>query len=189
MASSHKDALLVATKALLWEHGYEATSPRKILDESGAGQGSLYHHFSGKQDLAAHALREVSEEMKADFDRRFDADLAPLERVRVFLGEKRTGTKGSRLGRLANEPIMSEEEIRQPVCGYMAHVEQRIFKTLKEAIRDGSLVKGVKPKTLAATIMATVQGGYVMSLIHDDPKYVNRATKGALGLLKQFAKN
>ncbi len=189
MAASHKDALLSATKSLLWDHGYEAMSPRRILDESGAGQGSLYHHFSGKQDLATHALREVSEELKSEFDELFDPKLPPLERVQAFLGKKRPGTKGSRLGRLANEPILSEEEIRQPVNDYMAHVEKQIARALKEAVRDGSLAKGVKPKTLAATLVATVQGGYVLSLIYNDPKHVNRATKGALGLLQQLASN
>ncbi len=45
---SKRTALIEATKALLWERGYEATSPRDMLHRSGAGQGSLYHHFSGK---------------------------------------------------------------------------------------------------------------------------------------------
>ena len=58
-----KGELVKAAKKLMWERGYEAVSPRDLLDESGAGQGSLYHHFKGKMDLASVALGEVSDEM------------------------------------------------------------------------------------------------------------------------------
>ena len=49
---SKRDKLIEATKSLLWEVGYESMSPKTILKRSGAGQGSLYHHFEGKKDNA-----------------------------------------------------------------------------------------------------------------------------------------
>ena len=56
------DDLIKATKALLWEKGYDATSPRAIQALSNAGQGSFYHHFRSKKDLAATALEAVVDE-------------------------------------------------------------------------------------------------------------------------------
>jgi TetR/AcrR family transcriptional regulator, transcriptional repressor for nem operon len=47
--SSKRDALLKSAKKLLWERGFEATSPRDIQDASGAGQGSFYHHFDERR--------------------------------------------------------------------------------------------------------------------------------------------
>lgn len=44
--------LIEATQELLWERGYVGTSPRAIQQRAGAGQGSMYHHFGGKPDLA-----------------------------------------------------------------------------------------------------------------------------------------
>ncbi len=49
---STREHLVAAAKGLLWERGYAAMSPRAVLRASGAGQGSLYHHFAGKADLA-----------------------------------------------------------------------------------------------------------------------------------------
>jgi len=43
-----KGELVKAAKKLMWERGYEAVSPRDLLEESGAGQGSLYHPLQGK---------------------------------------------------------------------------------------------------------------------------------------------
>src|SRR3954454_17943958 len=42
---------------LLWERGYVGTSPSAVLARAGVGQGSLCHHFTGKQDLAVTAIR------------------------------------------------------------------------------------------------------------------------------------
>ena len=52
-----KGELVKAAKKLMWERGYEGVSPRDLLDESGAGHGSLYHHFKGKLNLASVSAR------------------------------------------------------------------------------------------------------------------------------------
>src|SRR3954468_17749100 len=50
---STPERLIESTRELLWERGYVGTSPKAILERSGAGQGSMYHHFKGgKPDLA-----------------------------------------------------------------------------------------------------------------------------------------
>jgi len=67
-----RERLIESTRELLWERGYVGTSPKAIQERSGAGQGSMYHHFSGKQDLALAAIRRNA----ADLTSRMDADLA-----------------------------------------------------------------------------------------------------------------
>ncbi|WP_256998392.1 helix-turn-helix domain-containing protein, partial [Cutibacterium avidum] len=61
-----RSRLLDATQELLWERGYAATSPKDILGRANAGQGSMYHHFSGKQDLAVAALEASATVMRQD---------------------------------------------------------------------------------------------------------------------------
>jgi len=58
-AYDSKQKLVVATCALLAERGYEATSPKMILDRAGVGQGSMYHHYHGKEDLALDAISHM----------------------------------------------------------------------------------------------------------------------------------
>ena len=47
-----RELLIDTMKQLLWERGYDATSPNQVLERSGVGKGSFYHHFKGKKDLA-----------------------------------------------------------------------------------------------------------------------------------------
>lgn len=58
-AYDSKQKLVAATCALLAERGYEATSPQMILQRAGIGQGSMYHHYRGKEDLAFDAIAHM----------------------------------------------------------------------------------------------------------------------------------
>jgi len=185
---SARDALLAAAKELLWEQGYEAMSPRAILDRSGVGQGSLYHHFTGKQDLARASLEETSAEFCARLDEDFDRDLPPLERVRRWLKTPRQALKGCRMGRMAAELAIHEEAIRRPVGRYFARLEQRLAASLEAAIEAGDLPRHLDARDLAAALAAMVQGGYVLARTRDDAGQMRRATNGALALLEAAAR-
>jgi AcrR family transcriptional regulator len=185
---SKREDLVAATKSLLWELGYEAMSPKKIMRESGAGQGSLYHHFTGKMDLAVAALNEIEAEMHDEFDRIFNVDKPPLERLRHYLNAKRNGLKGCRLGRLASESSIAEDALRGPLARYFRHVEKIVTRTLLEAVARGDLDKAVKAKPLAVAIVAAIQGGFILSRLHNNPRYIRLATEGAAAMLEAHTK-
>lgn len=54
-ARSHvrRQAILDAALAVFLEHGVAAASMEEIRDRSGASIGSIYHHFDGKEGIAA----------------------------------------------------------------------------------------------------------------------------------------
>src|SRR5690242_5436560 len=56
------ERLIRSTQELLWERGYVGTSPKAIQQRAEAGQGSMYHHFTGKPDLARQAIRRSAQE-------------------------------------------------------------------------------------------------------------------------------
>lgn len=66
---STSERLIESTRDLLWERGYVGTSPKAILERAGAGQGSMYHHFKGKPDLALTAIRRTAEQLRAAAER------------------------------------------------------------------------------------------------------------------------
>ena len=182
--ASKRDDLLKATKKLLWERGYEGTSPRDIQDASGAGQGSFYHHFDGKLDLAAAAIGEVSEEMHAQATKMFDTEISGIDRVTHFLEQPRDGLRGCRLGRFANEASITEPELRAPIKMYFEHLESLIATALVDAKKEGAIRLDVEPRQVAAMLIAVLQGGFVMSRIHRDKNAINRASVAALSLLR-----
>lgn len=186
--SSKRDALIDTAKALLWERGFEAMSPKAVLRHSGAGQGSLYHHFEGKRDLAATALEQINAEAREDLDRRIHQDLAPMARIFAYLDAPRDGLKGCRLGRLANEQAIFDPVLGPIVADYFLYIEEHLSRAVKDAKQTGELPQSLKPKEIARTLIATVQGGYVISRVHNDADALNDAIRGAKTLLHELAK-
>src|SRR5882672_8039427 len=136
-----KGELIKAAKKLMWERGYEATSPRDLLDESGAGQGSLYHHFKGKMDLASVALGEVSDEMRELARETVGTDGSALDRVFRYLDVSRDGLKGCRMGRFGAESSIAEASLRKPVERYFRELQEILAEALREAQADGEISK------------------------------------------------
>ncbi|MFQ5508532.1 MAG: TetR/AcrR family transcriptional regulator [Leptospirillia bacterium] len=176
--------LIKAAKALLWERGYAAVSPRDIQKKAGVGQGSFYHHFDRKADLAGAALAEVAERMKADLNQQFDRARPPLDRVRGWLDRPRDGANGCRLGRLAFDAGMGEPQVREPVAEYLIHLEGCLVEALAEALRGGDLKSGTDVEAVAEALIACVQGGYVVARAQGDPDVLQSTLNGARVLLE-----
>ncbi len=187
MMASKKNDIVDAAKKLLWQVGYESMSPRLVLKASGAGQGSMYHHFETKADLAEHALEEIAHELTEEFDSIFAAHSDPLDKVTKFLTIKRDGVNGCRLGRLANERQVLCSPLRVPIARYFEHVEQQIKLALKEAQSQGRLGDTLDASNTAKTIVAVIQGGFVLSRISQNAADLRNAARGALALLNHAA--
>ncbi|PZS08358.1 MAG: TetR family transcriptional regulator, partial [Acidimicrobiales bacterium] len=84
-----REKLIDATRTLLWDRGYAATSPRAILEHSGAGQGSMYHHFTGKEALAATALQVTAEHLVARGEVLLAGDGPSVARLSAYLLRQR----------------------------------------------------------------------------------------------------
>lgn len=58
-----REEILMAAMELFWEHGYEATSVRMILNKVGGEVGMFYHYFQSKDAL----FQAVVERFFADY--------------------------------------------------------------------------------------------------------------------------
>jgi len=185
--TNKRDDLIVAAKELLWERGYEGMSPKAVLAKSGAGQGSMYHHFDGKLDLAAKALDEVEIEMRAHFDTCLDPYRSPIKQLEAYLNMPKEALKGCRLGRFAFEQSISDPVLNPIISRFFSHYEKHLAIACRKAKKTGDLPANIKPKDLAVLLVATVQGGYVLSRIHQDEAHFKKAIRGAKSVLKALS--
>src|SRR3954468_22476320 len=56
--AARREAILAAALDCFTDLGYDATTMEDVRRRSGASVGSIYHHFAGKEDLAAALLVE-----------------------------------------------------------------------------------------------------------------------------------
>jgi len=179
-----RERLIESTRELLWERGYVGTSPKAIQQRSDAGQGSMYHHFSGKHDLALAAIRRNV----ADLTCRMDADLAGpgsvTERVARYMRRERAALRGCPVGRLTMDPdVMADQELRWPVEEAFATVRRRLAEVIDEGRENGELDPSVDPVATATALVAVLQGGYVLARAADSADAYTLAVEGVLALL------
>lgn len=175
---SKRQALISTTKDLLWAVGYESMSPKLILKDSGAGQGSLYHHFTGKEALALAALEEVEREMCQRAESVLLGPEQPLTRVFNFLSLKRSGIRGCRIGRLVGETGVIQSSLRDPVHRYFQHLSHMLEDVLLQAREQGEIPRDTGIKELVHLITAAIQGGYVLSRAAQDDEAMNTTLAG-----------
>jgi AcrR family transcriptional regulator len=184
-----RERLIESTRELLWERGYVGTSPKAIQQRSGAGQGSMYHHFRGKPDLALAAIARSAEEMRGRAEAELSGPGTPLRRITTYLRREREALRGCPVGRLTQDPdVMGDPELRRPVEETFSWLRSRLAAVLAEARESGELAAGPDPAATATALVAVLQGGYVLARAAADAEVYAQAVDGALGLLAGHAK-
>ena len=182
-----KERIVRAARDLLIEVGYESMSPAMVITRSGAGKGSLYHYFSGKKQLARAALETISDELQCEAVRILDDHKTlPADRLENYLKRKRNGLMGCKLGRLCNEKALSDVQLHEPLEQYFTLLLELTGKAIRQAVADGTYCKDTPVRALAHLIVASVQGGYVLSKAIGDKEGINLSTQGARALLAAY---
>jgi len=83
---TRRDELLNLAAAMIAERGLRATTVRDIADAAGILSGSLYHHFSSKEEMVDEVLRDFLDWLFARYQQIVDSETDPLARLKgLFL--------------------------------------------------------------------------------------------------------
>lgn len=179
-----RDRLVDATRELLWQRGYSATSPKDVQALSGVGQGSMYHHFDGKEALGVAALEVSAAEVLAAAEAEFGAGGSAVDRIAAYLRRERPVLRGCPIGGMTDDlAVMQSSALSAPVRDTLGQLRERVRELLVDAQANGEL-QPLDPDRVSATIIATVQGGYVLAQAAGDPQPFTDAVEGAIDLLR-----
>lgn len=184
MSETTETRLIESAQELLWERGYAATSPKAIQRRAEAGQGSMYHHFPGKADLALAAMRRSAGQLRESVDEVLSGPGDPYQRLCTYLTCQRDVLRGCRIGRMTADPeVMASPALREPVEATFAWLQGRLAEVIGQAQGAGKLAAHIDPVAMAATIAAVVQGSYVLAQAAGSKEPFEQAVTGALALL------
>ena len=183
-----RERLVRSAQELLWERGYVATSPKAIQQRSGAGQGSMYHHFAGKADLARVALDRTAAAERERAERLLSGPGTALDRLTGYLLRERDALRGCPVGRHALDPeVVADDALREPVAATFTWLRGRLTEIVAQGRAAGEFPAGLDPARVAAAVVATVQGGYVLARADGDPAALTEAVEGAAQMLTAMA--
>ncbi|MFB6720092.1 TetR/AcrR family transcriptional regulator [Kribbella sp. NPDC056345] len=179
------ERLIRSTQELLWERGYVGTSPKAIQAAAGAGQGSMYHHFSGKAELAKAAIERSGTELRAAAEEQLSAPGTAGDRIAGYLSREREVLRGCRVGRLTADPdVVADPELRAPLDETFTWLRTRLAEVVAEGKQNGEFAATIDPERLAATIAAVLQGGYVLARAAQSTEPFEQAVQGLLELIE-----
>jgi AcrR family transcriptional regulator len=182
------ERLIRSTQELLWERGYVGTSPKAIQLAAEAGQGSMYHHFSGKAELARTAIERSGAELRAAAEEQFTGTGTATERIASYLERDREVLKGCRMGRLTADPdVIADPVLRTPVAETFGWLRTRLAEIVAEGKESGEYPAALDPERTAATIAAVLQGGYVLARAAGSAEPFELAVAGLVDLLEAVA--
>ena len=181
-----RERLIEGTRELLWDRGYVGTSPTAIWRASGVGQGSMYHHFQGKPDLALAAERRAAESMQQQVRESFAREGSAYERISEYLLRERDALRGCPIGRLIADPeIAADERLREPVRETFAVLHACLTSVIEEGKAAGEFDAGIDAEQTASALSAVFQGGYTLARAEASTGPFEQAIAGALALLRR----
>lgn len=183
-----RQRMIEAMSDLIWTQGYSATSPRQVREVSGAGQGSMYHHFPSKRDLGLAAIKHNCADVKGGTIASVGVE-DPLEAIVAHIGRPRPALRGCKIGRMTQDrAVMADDVLRAPVEDAFRTAHDDLVTVVTRAQELGELPAGIDADRLADTISATLQGAYVLAIALQDPAAYESATTGLVDLIEGIAR-
>ncbi len=184
-----RERILLSAARLFHAQGVAATSVDEVLAAAGAGKGQLYRYFASKEELTAavvdHQLvrylgpqRERLEGLERweDLEAYFD-DLLAGHREAGLVG-------GCPVGSLALELTGQDEGLRRRLAEELQGWRASLATGLRRLVARDELRGGTPPEHLAASLLASIQGAYLVSTVEGDPEVMHDALQAALAPLR-----
>jgi TetR/AcrR family transcriptional repressor of nem operon len=159
----------IVTKAatLFNQHGYEGSSMAELMEATGLEKGGIYRHFSSKEELAAEAFDYAWQEALNARTHDLDSISNSVDRLKQFVAnfvERRPSVPGG--CPLLNTTIDSDDgnpvlrkRARKALDGWL----NDLSAIVSSGIQRKEIRREVNPKTLAALIIASLEGALMIS--------------------------
>src|SRR6266567_185882 len=187
-----RERIVERAAGLFAERGIAATTVDEVLAAAGAGKGQFYHYFRSRDELAAAAVGHRCAQVMAGLTEALGgvSSLAELERALAgfVAGFEESGMPGCPIGTLASEVAGRNEEARlQAAAGFDAW-ERLLAQALERMRRGGELRAGADPARLATGLLASIEGGMVLSQARKDMASLRVAVEAGLAQVRTWAR-
>ncbi len=168
-----REHILKTTRAILVANGFHNTSISDIIKASGVKKGNLYYHFASKEDIGLEVLEDAKEEFFQFLAQSFQGH-SPCAKVvnscqAIFAEQKKNNFVGGCLfGNAALEMSDLNPRFSEVIHGVFAHWVDEIERHLSMAGEGSLLLGNVSSALMAKTIVATIEGGIMMSRVSKD---------------------
>jgi TetR/AcrR family transcriptional repressor of nem operon len=186
-----RERIVAAATEVVAEKGALGASLDEVGVRAPASRSQLYHYFDDKDDLllaVAEATNGAVLEGQRDFFAHLDTwdGLVRWCDALVALQQERSGRGGCPIANLLGQLGERDDGIRAVLAYGFDRWEASIRTGLAAMVESGELRPDADAAWLAASTLASVQGGLILSQARRDPLALRRALDGALALIGSY---
>lgn len=184
-----RERIVERAAELFAARGVAATSLDEVLSAAGAGKSQLYHYFHSRDELVEAAVGLRCTQVLAGLTQALGtvASLAELERALAgfVAGFEQMGLPGCPIGSLAAEVAERNEGARLKTAAAFDAWERLLADALARIRDRGELRADAPPAVLATALLASIEGGMVLSQARKDPAPLHVAVEAGLRQLRR----
>lgn len=183
--------IVSAAAELMYLKGVTATTLDEILIASGTSKSQFRAHFADKGDLVRSVIEFRAREILAKQRSRLENldSFRGLELWRDALLQRnalRRGSWGCELGSLAAELSDTDENARVALAEHFRDWERLLADAFERMRDNGELCDDIDAPTMATSVMAAVQGGYLLAQTAHDSTPMKMALDMAIGHVRSY---
>ncbi|MDP2410617.1 MAG: TetR/AcrR family transcriptional regulator [Pseudolabrys sp.] len=186
--SETRERILSAAEPLILRQGFAGTSIDDILKATGLTKGAFFHHFNGKGELARALVEryarndyELFERFSAEAEAATEDPLAQtlhfLTAFEDFIERLREPVAGCVFAAYTYEGLQFDPAIHAFIAQSFRRWSALYEKRFEAVLASYRPARPVTARELADTIMAIVEGGFILSRSYNDPIIVARLSR------------
>ena len=167
-AAASRQAILDAALLLFAEHGFAATSTRRIARDAGVSEGLIFHHFPTKQQLLLGIVQTAATLPHAVADLLASGDSMPVEicarsLASSFVTLLRPGRPEAQLFRVILAESQHNAELHALLGGVQLSVVGGLSRYLSVRIDAGELRRDLDPNVAARCLLGSLISYFLMN--------------------------
>src|SRR5215469_3252617 len=180
--------VLKAVMQCFWNRGYEATSVKDLVAETGITAASLYNAFGDKRALFRAALDHYIESSVGERIRCCET-LAPRKAIGEFFQDILNRSlsdrdhKGCLLVNSALEIAPHDAEFQEVIATVFRHIERFFLKCIKAGQADRTITPSVPAHDLAHHLLGVLMGVRVLARVRPERALLEGVVRPALAVL------
>lgn len=192
-AEETKARIVEQAAALFNQQGYAGSSMSDLMRVTGLKKGGIYNHFRSKDELALEAFDFAVQRIQQRFRGALKGKRHATERLLAILGiyERFLDDPPVKGGcPILNTAVESDDT--HPALRHQTQLAMDAWRSLIERIvakgkARSELHPAVDGQAVATVLIATLEGGIMLSKLYDDPAHLDRALNHLRVYVQQLA--
>ena len=183
--------ILEQSAALFNQQGYAGSSMADVMRITGLQKGGIYNHFSSKDELALAAFDFAVQQMQMRFLGVLKGKRHALDRLMAILSVYETLLENPPIEGgcpLLNTAIESDDThpaLRERTQLAMTNWLNLLQSIVQRGIDRGELQPTIDPEMVVTVLMATIEGGVMLTKLYGDSIYMQRSIAHLKAYLQQ----